>query len=119
MHKSKKIILLTRVNIGKREIKAVTSVLRSGWLTMGNETIEFESEFAKYVGAKYAISVNSATAALFLSLKVLGIKSGDEVVVPSFTFASTVNVIIHCGAIPVFADINGTDFTMSQKSMEL
>lgn len=117
MQKKEKLISLTRANIGNREIQAVTKVLKSGWLTMGPETMEFEREFAKYVGAKHAISVNSATAALFLSLKALGIKNGDEVIVPSFTFASTANVIIHCGATPVFVDINGVDYTMSQKSM--
>lgn len=118
MQKFKRTIPLTRANIGKKEIKAVTNVLQSGWLTMGNETMEFEKEFAEYVGAKYAISVNSATAALFLSLKALGIKNEDEVIVPSFTFASTVNVVIHCGATPVFVDINESDYTMSQKSMD-
>ncbi|KKU10918.1 MAG: hypothetical protein UX13_C0001G0009 [Candidatus Woesebacteria bacterium GW2011_GWB1_45_5] len=111
-------IPLTRAKIGQEEIRAVTKVLKSGWLTMGRETEKFENEFAKYVGAKYAVAVNSATSGLFLSLKALGIKEGDEVVVPSFTFASTVNVIIHCGATPVFADIKMNDFTMDQKSME-
>lgn len=107
-----------RPSIGKQEIQAVAKVLKSGWLTMGEETRLFEQEFAKYVGAKYAIAVNSCTAALFLSLKALGIKEGDEVIVPSFTFPSTVSVVIHCGATPVFADINPDDFCMDQKSFE-
>lgn len=118
MQRKNKEIPLTRTNIGEKEIYAVTNILRSGWLTMGKETIKFEKEFAKYVGAKYAIAVNSATAALFLSLQALGVKNGDEVIVPSFTFPSTVNVIIHCGATPVFVDVNETDFTMDQKSMK-
>lgn len=111
-------IPLTRAKIGEREIGAVGKVLRSGWLTMGPETHKFEEEFAKYVGAKYAIAVNSATSALFLSLKALGIGPGDEVIVPSFTFASTASVVIHSGAVPVFVDIKENDFTMDQKSME-
>lgn len=111
-------IPLTRANITQAEIDAVTKVLRGGWLTMGPETEKFEQEFAKYVGAKYAVAVNSATSALFLALQALGIKERDEVIVPSFTFASSVNVIIHSGAIPVFADIKMEDFTMDQDSLD-
>lgn len=111
-------IPFTRANIGKKEIEAITKVLKSGWLTMGPETELFEKEFANYVGAKYAIAVNSATSALFLSLKALGIKEGDEVIVPSFTFASSASVIVHCGATPVFADINEVDYTIDQKSLD-
>lgn len=111
-------IPLTRANITQKEIDAVVKTLKSGWLTMGPETEKFEEEFAVYVGAKYAVAVNSATSALFLALQALGIKKGDEVIVPSFTFASSVNVIIHSGATPVFADIKEDDFTMDQKSLD-
>jgi len=111
-------IPLTRARIEKEEISAVTRILKSGWLTMGEETEKFEKEFAKYVGSKYAVAVNSASAGLFLSLKALGIKKGDEVIVPSFTFASSVSVIVHCGAIPVFVDIKKNDFCMDQKSFD-
>jgi dTDP-4-amino-4,6-dideoxygalactose transaminase len=111
-------IPLTRANITSAEINAVTKVLKSGWLTMGPETEKFEEEFAKYVGSKYAVAVNSATSALFLALQALGIKKGDEVIVPSFTFASSVNVIVHSGATPVFADIKMDDFTIDQKSLD-
>lgn len=107
-----------RPSIGKEEIKAITKVLKSGWLTMGPETQAFEEEFAKYVGAKHAIAVNSATSGLFLALKALGIKKGDEVIVPSFTFAATANVVVHSGATPVFVDIRGDDYTMDQKSLD-
>lgn len=113
-----KLIPFERPSIGLDEIKAITKVLKSGWLTMGPETQAFEEEFAKYVGAKYAISVNSATSGLFLALKALGIKEGDEVIVPSFTFAATANVVVHCGATPVFVDINDKDYTMDQKSLD-
>lgn len=107
-----------RPSIGTGEIRAITKILKSGWLTMGLETQNFEDEFAKYVGAKHAISVNSATSGLFISLKALGVKKGDEIIVPSFTFASTANVVIHCGATPVFVDIRDDDFTMDQKSLD-
>ena len=85
---------------------------------MGPETEKFEEEFAKYVGSKYAVAVNSATSALFLALQALGIKKGDEVIVPSFTFASSVNVIVHSGATPVFADIQMDGYTIDQKSLD-
>lgn len=111
-------IPFSRAAIGEREVRAVSRVLRSGWLTMGQETVAFEEEFAKYVGARYAVAVNSCTAALFLALKALGVGEGDEVVVPSFTFASSVGVIVHAGARPVFADITRDGFGMDQKSME-
>ncbi len=112
------LIPLTRADIGDQEIRAVVKVLRSGWLTMGVETQALEQEFAHYVGAPYAVAVNSATAALFLSLKALGVGSGDEVILPSFTFTSTASVVVHCGATPVFVDIRPDDFTMDQVSME-
>lgn len=111
-------IPFARPNLGKEELKAINTVLKSGWLTMGTQTQKFEEEFARYVGAKYAVAVNSCTAALFLSLKALGIKEGDEVIVPSFTFPATVSVVLHCGATPVFADIKKNDFCMDQKSFE-
>ncbi len=111
-------IPLSRADIGQKEIDAVSKVLKNGWLTMGKETALFEEEFAKYVRVKYAVAVNSATSGLFLALKALEIKEGDEVIVPSFTFAACVNVIIHCGAIPVFVDINEKDFTINQESLD-
>lgn len=92
--------------ITEEEIQAVTKVLKSGWLTTGDITKQFEKKFAKYVGAEYAIAVNSCTSALFLSLKALGVGEGDEVVIPSLTFTATASVVVHCGAKPVFADVD-------------
>lgn len=114
----KKQIPFARPFIDKREVQAVTKIMRSGWLTMGEETVTFEKEFAQYVGAKYAVAVNSCTSALFLSLKAMGVGPGDEVIVPSFTFAATANVVVHSGAIPVFADIRTDDFTIDPHSVE-
>lgn len=111
-------IPFSRPKTSREELAAVERVINSGWLTMAGETLKFEEEFARYVGAKYAVAVNSCTAAMFLSLKALGIGPGDEVVVPSFTFPATVSVVVHCGAIPVFSDVNPDDFTMDQKSLE-
>lgn len=115
----KKNIVFSKPYIGKKEIEAVTRVLQSGWLTMGQETIEFEKEFAHFVKAKHAVAVNSCTSALFLALQALGIKRGDEVIVPSFTFASSASVIVHSGAKPVFADIKPEDLTIDPKSVEV
>jgi dTDP-4-amino-4,6-dideoxygalactose transaminase len=96
----------SRPDIGRREIDEVVDTLRSGWLTTGKKCQRFEERFADYVGAKYAVSLASGTAALFLSLIVEGVGPGDEVVTSPLTFASTANVVHHLGARPVFADID-------------
>ena len=81
------------------------STIKSGWLGTGPKTKTFEEEFRKYIGAKFAIALNSCTAGLHLALDVLGIKGGDEVITTPLTFSSTANVIVHHHAIPVFADV--------------
>lgn len=88
------------------DIAEVVDSLRSNWITKGPKTMEFEKRFAEYVGAKYAIAVNSCTAGLHLSLVAAGIGAGDEVITTPMTFASSANVIIHVGATPVFVDID-------------
>lgn len=101
-------------DIGGDEIDAVTRVLRSGWLTMGEETKAFEREFASYVGVKHAYFVSNCTAALHMAHHALGAGEGDEVICPSMTFVATANSIIHTGAAPVFADVTGEeDFNIS------
>ncbi len=92
-------------NYGKEEIEAVSKVLKSGWIGLGPKTEKFEKQFAAYVGAPFAIALNSATAALHLSLLAAGIGKGDEVIVPSLTFISTAHAVLYVGARPVFADI--------------
>jgi perosamine synthetase len=91
-------------SIGEEEIAAVEKVLRSGWLTTGPATIEFEKEFAKYIGCKHALAVNSGTSALQLALDAIGLKSGDEVLVPTYTFTATAEVVTYFGAKPVLCD---------------
>ena len=98
-------IQVFRPSITEREVEAVSEVLRSGWLGLGPKTAEFETKFADYVGAEYAIGTNSATAALHLVLAALGIGPGDEVLVPTMTFVSTAHAVLYCGATPVFVDI--------------
>ena len=93
-----------RPSIGSEEIQAVRQVLESGWLTTGPVTQQFEREFAAFVNCKYAVAVNSCTAALHLALDAAGISAGDEVLLPSYTFAATAAVVIHLGARPVLCD---------------
>ncbi len=88
------------------EIDAVTNVLKSGWWTKGSVTRDFEKIFADYVGAKYAIAVNSCTAAMHIALVAHGIGEGDEVISTPMTFCSTINTIVHTGAKPVLVDID-------------
>jgi perosamine synthetase len=97
---------------GKEEEDAVIEVLRSGWLGLGPKTEQFEKLFAQKVGAKYAVSVNSATSALLIAARILGVSPGDEVIVPTITFVSTAHIVSHLGAIPVFCDINETNLTI-------
>ena len=102
-------IPLSDIDLGDEEIEEVVKVLRSKWLSMGPVTQRFEEEFANYLGMKHAFGVSSGTAALHIALKVLGIKEGDEVIVPSLTFVATANSALYCGAKPVFADITSLD----------
>jgi dTDP-4-amino-4,6-dideoxygalactose transaminase len=94
-----------RPSIGQEEIDEVVRTLRSGWLTTGPRTAQFEGEFRDYAGAPHALGVNSCTAGLHLALAALGIGPGDEVITTPLTFCATVNVILHTGATPVLADV--------------
>ncbi|HVO23193.1 MAG TPA: DegT/DnrJ/EryC1/StrS aminotransferase family protein [Candidatus Margulisiibacteriota bacterium] len=93
-----------RPDIGDEEIAAVVHTLRSGWLTVGPQTQEFEQQFARTVGAAHAVAVSSCTAALHLALDALDIEPGDEVITSTLTFAATGATIVHSGARPVLAD---------------
>ena len=92
--------------IGQEEIDEVVDSLRSGWITTGPKVAKFEEEFAQYVGCRHAIAVNSCTAALHVILAALGIRPGDEVIVPTLTFCSTAHVVAHLGATPVIVDVD-------------
>jgi dTDP-4-amino-4,6-dideoxygalactose transaminase len=90
--------------IGEEEIAEVVACLRSGWLTTGPRAARFEEEFARYVGARHAIAVNSCTAALHLALEAAGVGPGDEVITTPMTFTATAAVVEHLGGVPVLAD---------------
>jgi dTDP-4-amino-4,6-dideoxygalactose transaminase len=100
-------IPLFDLRLTAEDIEAVMDVLRSGWLTMGPRTADFEAAFAEHLGVRHAVAVSSCTAALHLSYLAAGVKPGDEVVVPAMTFAATAAAVIYCGGKPVFADILG------------
>jgi UDP-4-amino-4-deoxy-L-arabinose-oxoglutarate aminotransferase len=96
----------SRPSITESDIAAVTEVLRSGWITTGPKAAEFEKNFCEYAGCKGAVALMSATAGMHIALKALDIGPGDEVITPSMTWVSTVNLIVMAGAVPVFADID-------------
>ncbi|MGD0278184.1 MAG: DegT/DnrJ/EryC1/StrS family aminotransferase [Smithella sp.] len=112
-------IPLFDLNYGQEEEEAVQRVLRSKWLTMGQETEALEKEFAEFCGVKHAIAVSNCTTALHLANLAVGVKQGDEVICPSLTFVATSNSVIYAGGTPVFADINSTDdWTISPHEIE-
>src|SRR5262245_58593649 len=88
-------------DIDEAEVRAVEETLRSGWLTTGPKVNQFEEDFAHYVGSQCAVAVNSGTAALHLALTAVGIKEGDEVLIPTMTFAATAEAVLYLHAWPV------------------
>jgi len=99
-------------HISDDEVAQVVNTLRSGWLTTGPKTKEFESSFANYIGSNQAVALNSCTAALHLALEAIGLKSGEGVLVPTMTFAATAEVVRYFNAIPILVDCRSTDLTM-------
>jgi perosamine synthetase len=102
--------------IGDEEREAVDRVLRSGMIAGGPEVAAFESEFSEHVGGRHCVAMNSGTSALHLALLAMGIGSGDEVIVPSFSFAATANSVALTGATPVFADIDRATFNLDPEA---
>jgi dTDP-4-amino-4,6-dideoxygalactose transaminase len=100
-------IPLSDLRLEPEDVEAVMEVLRSGWLTMGPRTQAFEQAFAEQLGARHAVAVSSCTAALHLAYLAAGVGPGDEVIVPSLTFAATASAVIYCGGTPIFADVCG------------
>lgn len=115
-------IQINAPQVDEQEIEAVIKVLKSGVLTTGlgagPMVTEFENAFAKFAKAKHAIATNSGTAALHSALLAIGVKAGDEVILPSFTFAATAEAVVMTGAAPVFVDINPDTYTISLEAIE-
>ena len=105
-------------SIGGAEIDEVVDSLRSGWLTTGPKVKQFEEDFAEYIGTIHAIAVNSATAALHLGLEALGIGKGDKILVPTYTFTATAEVVRYLGADPVFVDCDRETFCITEDQIE-
>ena len=107
----------SRPSITEGEISAVADVLRSGWITTGTKCAEFEQAFSQAIGCRHAVALTSATAGMHLTLHALGIGPGDEVITPSLTWVSTVNMITACGATPIFADVDRDSLMISAESV--
>lgn len=105
-------------SINQEAINEVIKVLQSGWITTGPRTKKFEKEITAYCGNQASLCLNSATAGLEIILRWFGVKAGDEVILPAYTYSATANVIVHCGAKPVFVDVNATDFNISLEAIE-
>jgi perosamine synthetase len=105
-------------DIDESDVEAVAAVVRSGRLALGPKCMEFERAIADYVGVRHAVAVSSGTAALHLLVRILGIGRGDEVLVPSFTFAASVNAILYEGATPVFVDIEPETYNLDPADLE-
>lgn len=108
----------SKPSINVEDIAAVTKVLESGWITTGSKNAEFEEKFCEYTGSPHAVALSSATAGMHLLLKALGIGKGDEVITPSMTWVSTVNLITLAGAVPVFADVDKDTLMVNRESVE-
>lgn len=100
------------------EILAATDAMKSGWLTMGPATIQFENNFKQFIGAKESVSMNSATAALHLALKAIGLTKNDEVIIPTNTFVATAEVVTYFDAIPILCDIEEKTFNIDVNKIE-
>lgn len=118
MRRSPAFIPFARPSVGRAEERAVLSVMRSGWLTTGEQALAFEEEFARFVGARHALALNSATAGLHLALEALGVRPGTSVITTPFTFAATAEVIRYLGADPLFVDIDAATLTMDPRAVE-
>jgi len=117
-HESKDFVPMSAPDISEEDVQAVAEVVRSGRLALGPKTEEFERLVAEYVRVKHAVAVSSGTAALHLIVKALGIGPGDEVLVPSFTFVASVNVILYEGAMPVFVEIEPDTYNLDPEDLE-
>lgn len=105
-------------HIDDKIIAEVTAALKSGWITTGPRTKDFEKKITAYCGNKVTLCLNSATAGLEIMLRWYGVGQGDEVILPAYTYSATANVVIHCGAIPVFVDVNSDDFNINVSNIE-
>src|ERR1700736_5888138 len=107
-----------RPSLGEAEMAEVADTLRSGWITTGPKVEKFTAAFADYVGGRFAVPVSSATAGLHVALMALEVGPGDEVITTLMTFVATLNKIVHCGAVPVLADIDASTLNIRVEEIE-
>jgi len=119
MSKNDKFIPIVKPWLGEAESSAVKRPISKGWVTQGTEVSSFETEFSNYVGSDHACAVSNCTTALHLALLTVGVAPGTEVVTVSHSFIASANSILHCGAIPVFIDIQPTTYNMNPDFIEL
>ena len=112
-----KFLPIAQPDISEAEIADVIETLRSGWITYGPKTQQFEAEFAQSVGTEHAVGLNSCTAGLHLALLAAGIGPGDEVITTPLTFCATANVIVHVGATPILADVSEDDLNLDPEAV--
>ncbi len=118
MDRGRERISMSAPDITEDDVRVVAEVVRSGRLALGSQTEEFERRIAEYVGVKYAVAVSSGTTALHLIVRALGIGPGHEVLVPSFTFAASANVVLYEGATPVFVDVEPDTYNLDPSDLE-
>ncbi|MFH1045777.1 MAG: DegT/DnrJ/EryC1/StrS family aminotransferase [Candidatus Omnitrophota bacterium] len=118
MKTKKKEIVLTKPWTGEEEYASLRSVISSGWLSQGEQVAAFEAAVCRYTGARFAVATTSCTTALHLSLVIAGIKAGDEVICPAFSFIASANVIEYVGGRPVFVDIDEETFNLDPQEIE-
>ncbi len=109
---------ITKPALGEEEARAPYESIKTGWVTQGPKVAEFEKNLAEFVGAKHGIATTSCTTALHMALVALGVGPGDEVIVPSFSFIASANVILYTGATVVFADIDPRTFNVDPADVE-
>ncbi len=115
---NKKLIPVAAANLGKEELSNVIKAVKSGWVSWRGEFIEkFEKNFAKYLGVKYATTVSSGTAGLHLALLALGVKKGDEVIIPDLTYVATANAVAYVGAKPIMVDVESDYWCIEPKAI--
>jgi len=114
----KKSIPITKTIFGDEEKEAIIKPLETGWVVQGPNVAKFQNMFAEYTGSKYAHATSNCTTALHLGLEAMGIKAGDKVIVPSFTYVASANAVEYTGAEVVFCDINLRTFNMDETKLE-
>ena len=105
--------------IGEQELSNIVDVIKTGWISSrGSYINSFEKKFSRYLGGGYSVAVSNGTNALQIGLTSLGIKKGDEVIIPNFTFGGTINAVINSGAKPVIADVSLSNWTINLENIK-